>query len=60
MSILVALLVASGVFLMWCCSVSLRTRYWSAHFAAAGLGSVCLGVAAGLFYSLFDFPVVWL
>lgn len=59
MSILVTLLIAAGIFLMWMVSVTTVTSRWGAYFTAAAIGSLCLGVAGGLFYSLLDYPLVW-
>lgn len=59
MSILVALLVAAGVFCLWMSSINFVPRSWTAHSVIAALASLCLGSAVGLFYALFDIPVVW-
>lgn len=59
MSILVALLVAAGIFCLWMCSTSITMRSWALHFLVAGFASLCLGIAAGLFYALLDMPLVW-
>lgn len=59
MSILVALLAAAGIFCLWMCSVSAVPRSWALHFLVAAFASLCLGIAAGLFYALLDMPLVW-
>lgn len=59
MSILVALLVAAGIHTLWMCSVSTAPRTWTFRILVAAFASLCLGIAAGLFYALLDMPLVW-
>lgn len=59
MSIVVALLIAVGVFLMWAVSATASPRHFVLHLCVAGLGSLCIGITGGLFYALLDSPVIW-
>lgn len=59
MAVLVAALLAIGIFLLWAATAKSAQRYFLIDTLAAAIASLCIGVVAGLFYSLLDFPLVW-